>query len=131
MVKVKNIYKRFRQIILYGLIGALSASIDFGIFTILHFLGLAYLLANAIGVHIGIFCSFLLNRQFNFKVKDKTERRFLFFYSIGLIGLLLSSVLLKLLIEYFDWNEIYAKLLSIIVVAVVQFLLNKYITFKK
>lgn len=125
------LYRKFREIILYGIIGALSASLDFGVYTFFCFVGLQYLIANAIGIHCGIFCSFILNRHFNFKVKNKTKQRFLSFYVIGLIGLLLSSFLLVLLIKYLHWNEIYSKLLSIIVVAAVQFLLNKYITFKK
>jgi putative flippase GtrA len=117
-------------LILYGIIGGTSAGLDFLIYTFLIGLNTYYIVANGIGIHCGIFCSFVLNRRFNFKIKDKPLVRFLSFYLIGLIGLLLSSFLLWLMVTRWGWDKIYAKLLTIFVVAVVQFLFNKYITFK-
>jgi putative flippase GtrA len=115
---------------LYGIIGGISASLDFAIYIALIQLHINYIAANFIGIHCGIFCSFLLNRRFNFKVKDKVVIRFLSFYVVGLTGLGLSSALLWLLVTQFDWNKIQAKLLTIFIVSIMQFLLNKYITFK-
>ena len=124
-------YQRYRNIILYGIIGGISAGLDFLVYTFLCKLDLNYQIANVFSIHCGIFCSFLLNRHFNFKIKDKTLLRFLSFYVIGLTGLALSAALLYLMVNINSWNEIYAKLITIIVVAIVQFLLNKFITFKK
>lgn len=124
------LYNRFRTLILYGIIGGISAGLDFAIYITLIQLHINYITANIIGIHCGIFCSFLLNRRFNFKIKDKVFTRFLSFYAVGLIGLGLSSVLLWLLVTRFDWSKIQAKLLTIFIVSIIQFLLNKYITFK-
>jgi len=127
---IKTQYTRYRQLFLYGIIGGISAFLDFCVFTILHKLGVPYLIANVISTHVGIICSFLLNRHYNFKVKDKTKMRFLSFYIIGLIGLAISSGLLYLAVDCYHFNEIYAKIATIIVVALFQFILNKFITFK-
>jgi putative flippase GtrA len=89
-----------------------------------------YLWANVISIHVGIFTSFILNRQLNFKVKNKTALRFLSFYTIGLIGLGISELMLYLMVTVGEMNELICKLISIVVVALIQFLLNKYITFK-
>jgi putative flippase GtrA len=83
-----------------------------------------------ISVHCGIFTSFFLNRQFTFKVKNKTLFRFISFYVIGLIGLAISSGLLFFLVEKIGLNELASKALTVIVVALIQFLLNKYISFR-
>ena len=132
MQKAKQLYQRFRNIILYGFIGGFCAGLDFCIYTLLcHFGIMPYLWANVISIHIGIFTSFLLNRSINFKVKDRVTVRFLSFYAVGLVGLGISELLLYLLVTVGGIAEVPGKLLSIIVVALVQFLLNKYITFKK
>jgi len=127
---LKQQYTRYRQLILYGIIGGLSAFVDFCVYTLLCKAGVSYLVSNAISVHCGIICSFLLNRSYNFKVKDKAKMRFLSFYIIGLIGLAISSGMLYLAISCYHFNEIYSKILTIIVVALLQFILNKFITFK-
>lgn len=128
---ITELYRRFRNLILYGIIGGFCSALDFVIYTVLcHYDVLPYLWANVISVHIGIFTSFILNRQLNFKIKDKTPQRFLSFYLVGLTGLGISSLMLYLMVDYANWNEIVCKLITIIVVALVQFFLNKYITFK-
>ena len=128
---IKHLYNKFRHLILYGIIGGFCATLDFGIYTLLcHFDILPYLWANVISIHCGIICSFLLNRTFNFKVKDKTPQRFVSFYVVGLIGLGISELMLYVMVTIGGWNELLCKLISVVVVALIQFVLNKYITFK-
>ena len=127
-----QLLQKYRLFVLYSAIGTLSASLDFVVFTTLvKWLCLPYLLSNIISVNSGIITSFLLNRHFNFKVKDKAGLRFIIFYSVGLLGLLISTILLWLLVEYKLVNTIVAKTFTIVIVVLVQFTLNKYITFKK
>lgn len=128
-LKFKQLLLGNKEFILYTVIGGFCAGLDFGVYTALCFI-MPYLWANVISTHCGIFCSFLLNRQFNFKVKDKTLIRFLSFYTVGLIGLSISSLLLYILVDLVNANEIICKLLTIVIVAIIQFLLNKFITFK-
>lgn len=128
---IKNIYTRFLNLILYGIIGGLCAALDFAAYSLLcYFEILPYLWANVLSIHFGIFSSFILNRQLNFRVKDKTPQRFLSFYIVGLTGLGISTLLLWVLVDWAKWNEIVCKLVTIVFVALVQFILNKHITFK-
>lgn len=128
---IKQLYSHFRNLILYGIIGGFCAALDFGVYTLLcQFEIMPYLWANVISSHVGIFTSFILNRQINFKVKNKTALRFLSFYTVGLVGLGISESMLYLMITVAGWDELICKLISIVVVALVQFILNKYITFK-
>ena len=123
-------YGEFRQLIIYGIIGSFSAFLDFLVYTVLISIGLFYIQANCISVLVGIGTSFLLNRHFNFKVKDAVLRRFVIFLVIGIAGLMLSNLILYSCIEWLDWDKLLSKLLSIVLVALFQFILNKYITFK-
>lgn len=131
-IGVKNLYYKFRNIILYGIIGGFTSSLDFCIFTILsNVIGCYYIYANCISVIIGISISFLLNRAYNFKIKDHTRRRFAIFLTVGLYGLLLSNLILYMGIDVFMINKIIVKMLSVILVVGFQFMLNKLVTFKK
>ena len=129
---IKALFTKFRDLILYGIIGCFTSSIDFLVYTALvSWIGLYYIAANCISVLVGISTSFVLNRKYNFKVKDKTGRRFLVFLTVGLCGLMMSNLILYLCIDVMKWNELISKLASIVLVVFFQFLLNKYVTFKK
>lgn len=128
---IKKFIKKFRNLILYGIIGTLSSSLDFVTYTMLvKLISLNYIFSNCLSVLVGICVSFTLNRKYNFKVKDNTIRRFMIFLSVGISGMLLSNLILYLLIDIYKLNEIISKLLSIVFVVIIQFILNKYITFK-
>lgn len=129
---IKHFFQKHRQFVLYGLIGGCCAAFDFLIYTILLYLFREkyVLVANAIGVLCGIIASFILNRQYNFKIKDHTTRRFIVFLCVGLAGLLLSSLLIYLFVDILGGNKFYAKLITIFLVAVFQFMLNRSVTFK-
>ena len=131
MKKLYHLFLRNQQLIKYSIIGCCCAGLDFIIYWLLvHIVKIPYLYANIISVHSGIFTSFFLNRHFTFKIKNRTLLRFFSFYLTGIIGLLISSVLLILLIEKIGLNEYVSKAFTIIVVALIQFMLNKYISFR-
>lgn len=129
---IKTIFNNYRNLIIYAVIGTCCAGLDFCIYSALCYSRLMpYLVANIISINCGIICSFILNRSLNFKVKDKILLRFLSFYAVGLTGLGISEVMLYVMVTKSGWNELICKLVSIIVVALIQFVLNKFITFQK
>ena len=130
-VYISELFSRFRSIILYGIIGSFSSGLDFSIYSILvRICGIHYVIANCFSVLCGITTSFILNRSYNFKVKDKIKKRFTLFLTIGLCGMMLSNLILWLCIEVLHLHNIISKLLSIVLVVFFQFLLNKYLTFR-
>lgn len=129
---LSRLYQRFRNLILYGIIGSFTSALDFAVFTMLSkYIGIHYIVANCISVLIGISTSFALNRSINFKVKDKTGKRFIIFLTVGLCGLILSNLILYVGINLLDGDDLIVKLASIVLVVGFQFLLNKFVTFKE
>ena len=57
------------------------------------------------------------------------NKRFLSFFTVGLLGLLLSTVIIALG-EKLNWDIFITKIGSIFIVAMVQFILNKLVSFK-
>jgi putative flippase GtrA len=132
IVFVQDNFYRYKYFILYGVIGVISALLDFVVFNrMVAITDCSYIVANIVSVHCGVVCSFTLNRQFNFKVKDQPVKRFFTFYIVAMIGLLISSLLLVQFIEKAGLDTKPAKALTILITAVFQFVLNKTITFKK
>lgn len=120
-----------KQLLLYGVIGGISAGLDMGVFYGLNtLLAVNIYIANTISIHCGIILSFILNSRYNFKKTDKLTKRALAFYLTGLFGLLLSSLILSLGMKLqISINII--KLFSIFFVAGIQFIINKFFTFRK
>ena len=124
--------KNINQLILYGIIGCLAAAIDYFFYSLLTAcVGLYYIIANSISVFIGILTSFSLNRTFNFKVTDKKAVRFGLFLVVGIFGLVLSNVILWIGVNNLHFQEKTTKVASIFLVAFIQFLFNKFITFRQ
>lgn len=131
MMCIGHFYNRYRNIILYGIIGCMGATLDFICYTILTILfNVYYLYANIFGVIVGITNNFFLNRNLNFRIKDHAVIRYLSFFSIGIIGLILSIILLKFFVDILQIQQLVAKFVTIFFVVGLQFLFNKMITFR-
>lgn len=129
---MKNLFSKFRNLLLYGIIGSFTATLDAIVFSVLSgYLGVYYLFANCISVLVGITTSFILNRKYNFKVNDKVKQRFITFLTVGLVGLGLSNILLWIGYDKMGFDMIPTKLISIVIVVFIQYLLNKFITFRQ
>lgn len=126
--KYKNLFK---EMILYGIFGLFSASMDTLSFMMLSKIGLSLLAANFISVNIGIAISFLLNTFLNFKKSSKLGQRALKFFGVGYMGLALSTFIMWYGVTIMHQKQIIIKIISVVIVAAVQYLLNKFITFRK
>ena len=122
--------KFLRNLILYGIIGGLSSGLDAGVFALLvKTAGFDKFLANTISIHCGIFLSFFLNSRYNFKKTDDFLGRFIPFYLTGLFGLALSQGILWLGGQIGS-DTLITKLVSIVIVALVQFFINRAVAFR-
>lgn len=123
------LWTRYREFVLYALIGAIGAGSDFAIYTILQ-RSLHYLVANSVSVLVGITLSFLLNAKFNFQVTDRLRRRFVMFFTVGMIGLLVSNLVLALCIDFLGLDPVFAKAVTLGIVLLLQYSLNKRFSFR-
>ncbi|MGJ8676119.1 MAG: GtrA family protein [Akkermansiaceae bacterium] len=119
-----------KELIIYGVIGITGVSLDFLIYGLLvKSFGVDYQLANFISTSIGITHNFILNAFLNFKIKDRLLWRYLKFYAVGFTGMLIAAVLLHVMIEQMNYDELLSKALTIIVLFIIQYMLNKKFSF--
>ena len=121
-----------RNFIIYGLIGVVSASVDYLIFCILLYIygNENYLYHHTSSYVIGTIVSFILNTKYNFKVNDKIKIRLLKFFVVGISGLIGSIILMYTFSSSINFSENESKIIVIFTIAIYQYLLNKKITFK-
>lgn len=119
-----------KEMFLYGVIGGSTALLDIVLFHLFLAAGIPLFVANFISVNIAIGASFALNARFNFRKTDNLPRRAAKFFSVGYFGLLISFAILWIGVDLMGLSETLVKVFSVIVVAGVQYLLNKFLTFK-
>lgn len=154
-LSIKGILKSqsFRQLIKYGMVGVVGFAIDLGVYYLLviilevHYPFTPFLsdllggnmsvkildidTSHVIGSALAIINNFILNSYFTFKVTDKKLKRFASFAGIASIGLVISTLLITLFIGILGLDEMLAKVIATIIVAMLQFIVNKLFTFKK
>jgi putative flippase GtrA len=130
--KLAALYRGKRQFFLYCLIGASGATLDFLVYsTLVKWGGGHYQIANAIGYACGTALSFILNSRFNFKTTDWMPLRVACFFGVATLGWSASASLLQITVGSFGWNKYLAKLMSIFVTVLLQYNLNRLLSFRK
>lgn len=122
---IARVLKRYNKFIKYSLIGVTSASLDFLVFYLLNtYTSINYLIINVISISCGITNSFFLNAKLNFKVHDRYLKRYLKFYTVGILGIIVSNVTLYILHGQMELPVMLSKIATVLLVVVIQFSLN-------
>lgn len=119
------------KFIFYCLCGGTGVLVDYGIYSAALTQGIWYQGANGLGYLGGTLVSFFLNRLVTFNVLDKAIKRMGVFLLVAGLGYTTSSTILWILIDFVMVDPKIAKIITLPVVVVLQFTLNRKITFKQ
>ena len=112
----KNLYIQF---IRYGFVAAVSLAVDFGGLVILkEYAGMHYLLAATVSFIAGLLTNYFLSSLWVFessKLSSK-KREFIIFTLIGIVGLILTDLLLWLFTDVFGLFYVLSKAIATILV---------------
>lgn len=117
-----------RQFSVYVIVGLTCFFLELGLFKALTPVIGVYS-GNYIAIFLASLFSFLVNSHFNFKVTNDALKRYVKFFVVIQLGTLLSDLELVYLLRYF--SSIEAKVLSMPLVVVFQFSLNKKWVFRQ
>ena len=135
-----------KEVIKYAIVGVIGLCIEWAMFFLLRdFFHINYIVANVLSCICGIVNNFFLNSYFTFKATDKMWERGVSFFAIAGVGLVLGIFILPLLVKIINMTLVepqildvsqkvvqnISKLMTTIIIACIQFISNKYITFKK
>lgn len=123
---------RNNRFLLYCIIGVCGAALDFLTYSIIVRCDVAhYQIANAIGYATGTLFSFVMNARFNFKTGDWLALRLISFFGVATLGWAVSAGILHITVGQWNWNKYLAKLLTMVAAVVIQYNLNRWLSFRK
>jgi putative flippase GtrA len=123
--------EKYHSFFLYCLIGLSGATLDFLAFLFLSYvIGTDETIAGPSTNIVGIVNNFIWNTIFNFKTRDKYWLRFILFLLIGGIGIIITAGIMYLFHDILGIDGRIVKAGSIVFIAIVQYFLNKNITYK-
>lgn len=117
------------QFLFYCICGGIGVTTDYFVYYSAIAFGLWYQIANVFGYLSGTLVSFFLNRKITFGVRDKLVYRLTIFLGVAAIGFLASALMLWLIVDFMAVDAKIAKLLTLPVVVLIQFFMNRRITF--
>lgn len=150
-MKKENGTEEAKQVGKFGLVGIINTLLDLGILNILtRFFGVQKALANIISVSVAIINSYILNKTWTFKNKEKKwAQQFIIFVLLSLVGMAINTGILIFLterwttipnffysiVEFLNIDKIFDKefvvLNSAKVFAIAGSMVWNYITYKK
>lgn len=136
MEKIKELLKKYKDIILYVIFGGLTTLVNMVVFWACdELLALDVLVSNVIAWFFAVLFAFLTNRVWVFNAKTKGVGQFLFqavkFYAGRLATLGIEEILLLVFISWLALPTMPVKLAAQVIVIVLNYVISKLIIFKK
>lgn len=128
---VKYFQENKGQMLRYAIVGGTGAIVDLGALYILtEYFNLYYLYSTTTAFIVSALLNFYFNRRWTFKSSGNTKKQLLIFSFVATSGVVLNGFIMYILV---DWLKIYymlAKVFSVGIVTIWNFLWNKYFTFR-
>ncbi len=126
-----NTYNTVKQFVKFGIVGFSNTLIALLVYYLLIYIKVNYIVANTLGFIISVLNAYYWNSKyvFNSSSKGKLKTMLKTFMSYG-ITFLLSTVFLMVMVDYLNISKVIAPVLNLIVTIPLNFLLNKFWTFR-
>lgn len=127
----KDLLKLIIQFIKFGIVGVSNTLISLGIYYILIYFNVNYIVANTIGFIVSVLNAYYWNNKYVFNKSEESNLKPLIktFASYGLT-FILSTVLLIIMVDYLNISQMIAPIVNLIITIPLNFLLNKFWAFK-
>lgn len=133
MSKALSLLKKYREVILYLVLGVCTTLINLAVFWVLHSpLKVNELVANVIAWTMAVMFAYLTNRELVFHAgRGSFFKQMVTFYLGRVITLVLEEAALLVFITLLDFNSMAVKLAAQVMVIILNFIISKLIIFKK
>lgn len=126
---IKN-FNAVIQFIKFSIVGFSNTVISLFVYYILLWLECNYLISNAMSWIISVFNAFYWNNKYVFRNENTWLKALIRTYISYGFSFILGNILLIVLIEFFKVSEIIAPLIILVITIPLNFLMNKFWTFK-
>ena len=136
ILKIKELIKKYEELIKYFIIGVLTTALNYVTFAILvNSLKIELHLSNIIAWTISLIFAYFTNKLFVFESKsfkfNVLGKEILSFGAARVFSLLLEEFILFIFVNKLGMEKLIIKLIANIIVVIVNYILSKFIIFKK
>lgn len=135
MDKRLGFYQKYNEIILYIFFGILTTGVNFAVYFLLKFTPMYYATANVVAWAASVFFAFATNRKYVFRMGRAPiralARELAVFASCRAFSGALDTGILILFVEMLSMNDMVVKVISGVVVVVINYVFSKLVIFKK
>ena len=120
------------QFFRYCFVGGIATVVDWFCLYMTEKIGLHYLLAAVIGFLAGLICNYILSKLIVFKGKKAKvgyKKEFLAYGLIGVMGLILTLLLMYIMTEWLEFYFMISKVIVTILVLFWNFFMRKYMLY--
>lgn len=135
---IKQTYLKYKEIINYLIVGVLTTIVSLGVyyFCTLTFLdpksGVQLQIANVLSWIAAVTFAYFTNRKYVFESKNENKMaEAAAFYGSRVTTLLMDMGCMFLMVTLLGWNDKIAKLIVQVIVTVANYILSKFIVFRK
>lgn len=134
--KIKKLIKKYEELIKYFIIGVITTIINYAIFAVLSsVVNIDMHVSNIIAWIVSVIFAYFTNKLFVFESKsfklNVMGKEILSFGAARVFSLLLEELILYIFVNLLNMNQLIIKLIANIVVMIVNYILSKFIIFKK
>lgn len=134
--KIKELINKYQELIKYLVIGVLTTVINYIIFALLvNIIKFDMHFSNIIAWIISVIFAYFTNKLFVFKSKsfkfNVLGKEIVTFGAARIFSLLLEEVILYVFVDKLKMEKLLIKLIANIIVIIVNYVLSKFIIFKK
>lgn len=134
--KIKELIQKYQELIKYLIIGVLTTAINYVVFVILvNAIKMDMHVSNIIAWIVSVIFAYFTNKLFVFESKSFAlkviGKEILSFGAARVFSLLLEEVILYVFVNLLNMNQLIVKLVANVVVIIVNYILSKFIIFKK
>ena len=136
MNKIKELFKKYREIIMYIIIGVCTTLVNLITYTIMYkYLNIDINVSNVVSIISAIIFAYFTNRIFVFESKNNTIQEITaeirIFISARIVTMIIEVVGVYVLVVMNHNDEFIGKLKVQVIVLVLNYIMSKFIVFKK
>ena len=125
---IKPFYKLFK----FGIVGVMNTVVDFLVYTLLvSVLGWGLYISQVVSYSCGMLNSYVVNRKWTFSTKNGFfSKELVRFILLNLSTMLLGMIIIWVCTEHLMLHKLIAKLISTVLVLVINFLVSNFWVFR-
>lgn len=131
---MKELFIKYKELIMYLIFGVLTTLVNIIVYYVSTKIFLInYQISNVLAWILSVTFAFITNKLYVFesKTNDKLLKETISFYSLRLFSLGIDILIMYIMVSILNINDMISKIVSNVVIIIINYITSKLITFRK